>query len=451
MLQPADEELIRRDRVLGATLGMLLDEAAFTAALQARLPSVTISSVRAVEVRYRPPTNCLVSYRVSIEGNELDVYAKGYESSELVKAFDRPEDAAFALGGGAFSLRDTAVVVFFFPYDPELRVLKRLHPPGSKFRERLLRRLLPNHTHLCKGQIQTLRYKPEQRFAAHLSDSSDAPAAFIKVYNEREFHKALRATSFHSSGPLRIAGLLGRSDTQHILAFEWLSGPLLDDLLDHATTTLNLRLTGEALARLHAQSPAGLRQQRQVGGALEETANGLEALIPVKAGNFRFLAREISRRLANIATPKSSIHGNFHAKHVLVTNEGVALVDLEKAAYGDPISDLGKFLAHLERKALFDEMNTSQVEAARTALLAGYERQSERTVSRKLLAIHTAAALMQLTHDPFRYRQPAWSSRTSAILDRVRELLDCGSDKQAGNSATYLSTLLSHCYGQSSS
>ena len=447
MLQPADEELIMRDRVLGTTLGLLLDEEAFTAALQARLPSVTISSLRAVYVRYKPQTNCLVSYRVAIDGNELDVYAKGYESRELVKAFNGPEDAAFALGGGAFSLRDTAVVVFFFPYDQELRALKRLHPPESKFREKLLRSLLPNHRRLCKSQIQTLKYQPERRFAAHLSDSGDAPDALIKIYNGREFPTASRATRFYSDGPLRIAALLGRSDRNHILAFEWLSGRSLEALLDHPTTTLNLRLTGEALARLHAQSPGGLLQRRQVGGALEETANGLEALIPIEVGNFRSLTREISRRLANTATQKCSIHGNFYPKQVLVTNEGVALLDLDKAAYGDPTSDLGNFLAHLERKAIFGEMTPSRLAAARTALLAGYERESKCTVPRDVLAIHTAAALMQLTHDPFRYRQPGWSARTSAILDRVRELLDCGSNKQVGNSATYLSSLSSHCYG----
>ena len=445
MLQPADEELIRRDSMLGTTLTLLLDEEAFTTALQARLPSVTISSLRAVDVRYAPHTNCLVSYRVGIDGNELDVYAKGYESSKLVKAFNGPEDAAFALGGGAFSLRDTAVVVFFFPYDQELMALKGLLPKESRFRGKVLRRLLPNHPHLHKAQIQTLRYKPERRFVGHLSDSSDEPAALIKVYQDRDFHKAARATGFHSDGPLRIPGLLGHSDTQHILAFEWLSGRSLDDLLDHPTTTLNLQLTGEALAMLHAQSPAGLRQRRQLGGALDETATGLEPLIPDELGKARSLAREINHRLTNMTAQKTCIHGDFRANHALVTDEGIALLDLDKAGYGDPISDLGNFLAHLERKALFAEMNTSQVEAARTALLAGYERESECTVPSDVLAIHTAAALIQLTHDPFRYRQQSWAARTSAILDRVRELLDCDWNKHTTTSTTYLSSLSMHC------
>jgi thiamine kinase-like enzyme len=428
MLQPADEELTMRDSVLGTTLALLLDEEAFAAALQARLPSVTISSVRAVYVRYKPHTNCLVSYRVVIDGNELDVYAKGYESGELVKALSGPEDAVFALGGGAFSLCDTAVVVCFFPYDRELRALKRLHPYESNFREKLLRRLLPNHRHLCKGQIQTLRYKPERRFAAHLSDSSDA--ALIKIYNSREFHTASRATSFHSDESLRIAGLLGRSDRHHILAFEWLAGRSLEASLDHSNASLYLELTGEALARLHLQSLAELRQQRRMDGALAEIANGLEALIPLEASNARFLIREINRRLVNTTARKCSVHGDFYANQVLMTDEGVAVLDLDEAACGDPTSDLGNFLAHLERRALFGGMNTSQVEAARRALLAGYERKSERTVSRDVLTIHTAATLMQLTHDPFRYRQSDWPARTSAILERVRELLNCGSNKQ---------------------
>src|SRR5215475_870596 len=266
MLQQADEELVLRDRELGSALVLLLDEEAFMAALQARMPSVTISSVRAVYVRYKPQTNCLVSYRANIDGNELRVYAKGYQSSELVKPFSGPEEAVFALGGGAFSLPDTTVVVFFFPYDRELRALKRLHPYESKFREKLLRRLLPNHTYLSKGQIQTLRYKPERRFAAHLSAANDARAALIKIYNGREFHTASSATSFHSDGPLRIAGLLGRSYRHHMLAFEWLSGRSLETLLDHPTATLNIEMAGEALARLHAQSPVQLRQRRQVDG-----------------------------------------------------------------------------------------------------------------------------------------------------------------------------------------
>ncbi|HKY28578.1 MAG TPA: aminoglycoside phosphotransferase family protein [Pyrinomonadaceae bacterium] len=451
MLQPADEELITRDRVLGSTLRLLLDEETFRATLQARLPSVTITSARIVDVRYKPQANCLISYRIGIEGNELDVYAKGHESYDVVNAFSASEDAGFALGGGAFSLRDTTVVVFFFPYDLELRALKRLHPYESKFRAKFLRRLLPHHTHLCKGQLQRLRYKPERRFVARLSDSSEAPAALIKIYNGREFHAASRATIFHSDGPLRIAGLLGRSHTQHVLAFEWVSGRSLDNLLDHPTTTFNLELTGEALARLHAQSPAGLRQQRRLDGALEEIANGLGALIPYQLGNARLLTREISRRLAEATAQKCSIHGDFHANHLLVTDEGVAFLDLDKAAFGDPISDLGNFLAHLERKVLFGEMNPSQLEAARTALLAGYERQSKLPFSRDLLNTHTAAALMRLTHDPFRYRQPAWATLTSSLLDRVRKLLDCGSNLQEENSATYLSGLSLHCYGQSGS
>src|SRR5437867_1003743 len=65
-----------------------------------------------------------------------------------------------------------ALVVWVFPNDLRLRVLRRL--ADQKTRLDLLRHMLPERPDLWGGTLRTLRYKPERRYVAQLETTSGA-------------------------------------------------------------------------------------------------------------------------------------------------------------------------------------------------------------------------------------------------------------------------------------
>ena len=98
------------------------------------------------------------------------------------------------------------------------------------------------------------------------------------------------------------------------------------------------------------------------------------------------------------AEPVGPIHGDFYAKQALVMDAGIALLDFDQAAVGEPAVDLGNFVAHLEREALEGRIPAERIEEMTSALLQGYGR----PVS---IEAWTALALFLLSTDPFRQRE----------------------------------------------
>ena len=107
---------------------------------------------------------------------------------------------------------------------------------------------------------------------------------------------------------------------------------------------------------------------------------------------------------------------------MLVGPERITILDLDQAALGDPRSDLGLFIAHLERDHLLGRLNAMRVAEAASALVQGYQEAAGTPV--KGLAAHVADGLLRLAHHPFRSHSPGWPDETVRILERVEEILE---------------------------
>ena len=59
------------------------------------------------------------------------------------------------------------------------------------------------------------------------------------------------------------------------------------------------------------------------------------------------LAERLLARLADVPPATATIHGSFHDDQVLVGDEGVTLLDLDSAAIGHPLLDVGHFASYL--------------------------------------------------------------------------------------------------------
>lgn len=429
MLSPPDADLVRRERSLPG-LSVLLDPEAFVEALRPHVPGAELRGAAVTYIRYKPGTNCLLAYRIGTGGGEVAAYAKlhGGDSEVKLRKGREKEKASVSspLGPGRIVLEELSAVVALFPNDGRLKALKELPDPAA-WRRRLID-LFPERPALWDSEARTLAYKPERRYVAQLVAGGE-PRAVLKYYSEEGFAKAdPNAGSFRSRGPLRVPFRIGRSERRRILAFEWLAGrPLSEAILDPEPDLDGFAAAGAALAELHAQDPPGLatRTRREEIGTWLALAEGIASLHPSGEGRARSLARRLASVFAAEPAALRPVHGDFYARQVLVDGGKASLLDLDRAARGDPAADLGRFLAHLERDAMRGAVPPGRVEPAGAALLDGYRRASGSPLS-PAVEPHVAAALLSLAADPFRLREPDWPHRIDAVLERAERILEKG-------------------------
>lgn len=424
MRSALEHDLCGRDAALPG-LAVALDADGFVARLRAALPEAGILGGEITYLRYKPATNCLVTYRLRCAHGPVDVYAKAHTPAalhKLRKVADRAT-APSPLGPGRLVLPELALTVCAFPNDDKLRALVRL--ADARLRGRLLRRVFEDRPALWDAVPQPLRYKPERRCVAALVPEHGDDGAVLRFYADDEHAAALRgAEAFASRGPLRVARLLGSSRRHRIVGLELVPGrPLTGLLPEPVFDAASLARVGAALAELHDYPAARLacRRREEELAALSAAAAAVGAVLPRLADRAGALARELGSRLAGSLFEPQPVHGDFYAGQVLLDGDRAVLLDLDRAALGDAAGDLGNFAAHLERDALEGRVPASRVAEAREALLDGYQT-AARPVHPARLALHTAVGLLRLAPEPFRRFHDDWPARTEALLDRAEEL-----------------------------
>jgi hypothetical protein len=427
VLSPPDADLVRRERSLPG-LAVLLDPEAFVRTLRPHVPGADLRGTSITYIRYKPGTNCLLTYRLETGGGPVTAYAKLYGRDAAVKLRKGREreqvSAPSPLGPGHIVLKEISAVVALFPNDGKMSVLKELPDPAAW--RRRLGRLFPERPDLWECGIRTLAYKPERRYVGQLV-AGEEPRAVLKYYSGEGFAQAdANAGGFRSRGPLRVARRIGRSKRRRILAFEWLRGRLLSEaILDAEPDLEGFAAAGAALAELHAQDPGGLAEstRKREAERLLALADGIAFLHPSVEGRVRSLARRLALLFPEDSAVPGPVHGDFYARQVLMDGGKAALLDLDRAVRGDPAADLGRFLGHLERDALRGVVPPGRAETIGTALIEGYRRAS-RSPLPPGVEPHMAAALLSLAPDPFRLREPEWPERIEAILERAEAVLD---------------------------
>jgi hypothetical protein len=159
----------------------------------------------------------------------------------------------------------------------------------------------------------------------------------------------------------------------------------------------------EALRRLHATPVEGLRAHSMEAEiedlrAAAQTATALG----VPADD---LAERLAPLLAGAEPGAATIHGSFHDDQVLVGDEGVTLLDLDSAAIGHPLLDVGHFAAYL---------SAAGEEDARAAFHDAFGSEA---------LLFEAAALLRWSSLPFRDLVPGWPDAVARRVELARERL----------------------------
>ena len=399
----------------------LLDEERLLNRTRALFPEFDASAACIRYLRYKPHTSCLVAFELQQPDGSVQAYAKAFPKHATDKysksiAKGEMQNVRFAA--------DIATVFHLFPSDPKLEFLRRI-VDGAQ-RKDALAKMMPECPGIWDGEFHTLHYKPERRHVSLIR--ADEAAIVLKLYDKHDYNTALNnATIFDSGDLLRIPKRLGKSQRYHLVASEWLAGTALDAaLVEPGLESSRAFDVGVALAELHRQTSVTLPRVNPNAEMRRfvALASYLEAIQPHVGPQAHALANALAGRLACPAPSLGPIHNDFYAKQVLLLSDGVALIDFDEAALGDPAADLGLFLAHLELDALTSGTLKNRIPLIREALLAGYRAAttSSDAVLRRV-DVYVAKGLLTLSPHPFRYRFDRWPEQTKALLKLAEHYL----------------------------
>ena len=425
MLSQPDINLVQRDKAIPG-LETLLDPELFVKRLRISLPNADIRAAQPRYIRYKPGMNCLIAYRLKTGEKWIDVYAKAHSADaadKLHKAKLRKTSEG-PFGPGRMVLNGLDIVVSFFPNDSKLKRLHRLL--DNDFKTKIAPLLTQNVGELQSLALSTLRYKPERRYVGRL-ETGHHPAALLKIYAPNAFEKSyVSNTAIKNQGLLRVPECLGKSDRYALIAFEWLPGDSLAEIIrdgkrnyKHAATD-----TGAALANFHAQMPDNLpvRTADSEVGIFLERAEWLGYVDPRFAEQAKKLAWKLAAWFINEPMMMHPIHGDFYAEQVLWSNRGVGIIDLDETVMGDPRMDIGAFAAHLEYNVLHGNIATDVLTNILNNFYDGYKH-ANGAFPEDNLKMFIAAELFKRSHAPFRTCETEWHKHTTRILDRVVSLI----------------------------
>ena len=405
-------------------LDLILDTESVADALRANLPEADASNMRQVYTRYRPPTDCLVAYELQLGGSPTLIYAKAY----CAKAYDRLRKTRGTtvddiVGSGGLIRDDKMVLVRCFPHDEKLHSLTDL--ADVRKRSQLLAAVMPDKPEFHNAAIRPLHYKPERRYVGLIA-TDRGEQAVLKIYEETGYRESKRVGTFLSEKPRWIAHPLGHSDSHRARAFSWSAGVSLSQSVCAASFDERpIEAAGQILARFHSRRSTGLYSlSREVEVAqLLIAARAVAVTCEVLAEKARDLALRIAWVLLAAPVIRKPVHGDFYPDQAILTEDGMALIDVDAAERGDPATDLGNFIARLEYRAIRGDLSRDRVQAVGKALVRGYITESAADAPPRI-DLYNAAGLLRLAVDPFRYREPDWPERIAIILNRIDAILE---------------------------
>jgi ATP-binding cassette, subfamily B, bacterial len=391
-------------------LSTVLDPDAMAPFLRRSLgPEARVPDVRVHYLRYKPQTNIVVRYDVGLDGRWYDACAMITARPYLARRAAKPHNAELARLVDGRSPAPTPLyyepevdaLIHWFPLDLELPALAQ--PP-----ERLLEELAEVGAKVedVAGEMAMLAYKPRRRAVLRAGEH------VLKTYaKEEEYADAVR-------------GLRASS------ALDGVRTPLFESTLPERAVTLQSVVhgirpshpgdvaheAGELLRRLHASRvPAGLVTAPPAEQLAAATASA-ELVMAIRP-ELRTRLERLLRDLHDGAPPVGDIvptHGDFNARQLLVTADGLAVVDFDAMCFAPAALDLATYAAYV---VLGGDGELDEAREVLENVLDGY---GDHPLG---LSWYLATCLMRRSPRPFRYLDEHWPERVEGMVQAVETLV----------------------------
>jgi aminoglycoside phosphotransferase (APT) family kinase protein len=404
------------DPALGG-LAVALDGDAVADIVARRLPDcargeLAVESCHPRYIRYKPGTNCVVQYELVLRGEHAHriptlAHARLYSDrhAEVLWA-SRSLHRLIELAHGLPGLPAARAALL-----PELRGLLEIYPVDRKMPgllgaasvntvERLVLAALPEDGDgRALDGIELVRYKPGRKAVLRYGlRGGRREAVYGRVHADGRGAALLDAGRALVGAAVPTPAPLAYIPDPGLLLIGEAPGRRLADLSDGEYERW-LPTVAEALAALHTARIENLppSAKRNKEGAVLSAARTLATVRPEVGRVALRLGTTLAARLAESPAARAPVHGDFYDDQVLVSDSEVSLLDFDAAGQGNPLLDVGNFLAHL---------TAERGERFRGVFLGAYAE--VRPEAAEDVALFEAAALLRIGITPFRWLRPDW-------------------------------------------
>jgi aminoglycoside phosphotransferase (APT) family kinase protein len=286
------------------------------------------------------------------------------------------------------------------------------------------------HVRVRRVKVRQRGYTPHARAAFQyevLCESKDDGAPEMRRFIGK-MHAKKPAHRIHSDvwavwraggQSVNLAPPVGYLGSIGLTLQEEVRGERLGGLVDHPGFTKWVRKTASCLASLHKLSiPTSTRRKPsdEVAG-VERWSGVLTGIRSDLAPRVLQLRKRISEELERRTLPSGPIHADFHHTNILVDGNDIAIIDFDEMAFGDPMVDVGRFLASLRVPARRAFGDISALNGAGEAFLQTYLSHAGGDESRARL--FESAALLIAAGSSFRIQRKNWEEEVELLVEEV--------------------------------
>ena len=312
------------------------------------------------------------------EWNEV-VSAVAYGGNRTQRAWDKlnragPVAKRESIIRRAAYVPELDLLLQVFPFDHGLPALEPLMAgPLAGLRDPILSRFGPGDWHLEEWLSECIRYRVDLRASVKLTVSATESQSgrvserrfFAKVYGGVEQVKRALTVQQNlafslqaASEPFGIAPLIAYLPEARVLVQDEVQAVSLPYIIRKGApeqAVESVRRSAQAIAALHLLPIAApehrIELDRTDPGRVRRSAQTLRVSRPDLATALAeieariYIALEATREL-----PTAPVHGDLKPPHILVEEERVVLLDLDKFAAGEPMLDVTSMLMPLRRE-----------------------------------------------------------------------------------------------------
>jgi aminoglycoside phosphotransferase (APT) family kinase protein len=390
-----------------------------------------------LDVRYRPGGECWILYRVKVRRGKHRS-ERILLSARMLRRYETPDPVPFPLLEKFRGLRGTVLrtpeirlddmhmVLYPFPVDASMPGLLDAVDP-ARMKKHLSRLWARQGVRVVRVEADTRGYTPHARAAFFydvLCENRETREPSVRRLVGKIHAKKGAARLFgdawalwqEGGGRVSLAPPVGYVGEAGITLQERVPGQRLGGLVDQPGFNRRVKVTARMLAKLHSLAIplATRRRPREEAENVARWAGVLTAISPGMTARIERLRDALASEIEARARLSSPIHADFHHTNVLFDGDRITIIDLDEMAFGDPMVDVGRFMASLRVPSRRAFGSIAALSDAEEAFLTEYLSRSGEDGKRARL--FEAAALLIAAGSSFRVQRKNWEEEVELLV-----------------------------------
>jgi len=382
--------------------------------------SIRIETCNIERIKYKPQKNCHVSYRLSFKKNHANntneqlVCARFYEQAGSISRFLKESDKENSQNL-LIHIPELDCVTWVFPNDRKLINLERVTDPDflcQQVAPKLVLNVYGSDWAINKFNSEIIRYVPEQncsvRIQLEIAQSQSKQQKKMVVYGKNFYNQSgqqvyhimcqLWDSEVCKQGILNIPKPLLYHSQYRMLWQMGVPGVMLSELYANQTLFLNgVANSARQIALLH-QVPlhdCPRNNQEKIVQELHKVGQLLKKFnVPCRQEITNLIEKLVGFFSNVMPEHQVTLHGDLHLKNILVDSDRVFLIDLDNISLGNPLLDIGSFIAAILNLELTGSIPSSFAEQTIEVFLPVYCEAVPWTVNTTDLRRYIAMALV---------------------------------------------------------